>query len=107
MSASTDRPTPPEKTSALILKDFFVARKLGIPIHETNANPRTVRVRHFNQPELAMGEYRACLDLSPDFRDALWRYGEMLGLACDSGLKFAARGNVSPAFQEQVPSFFH
>jgi hypothetical protein len=55
-----------------------------------------------------MGEYRACLDLSPDFRDALSRYGEMLRLVCDSGLNFAARGNVNLVFQEQVPSsFFH
>jgi hypothetical protein len=55
-----------------------------------------------------MGEYRACLDLSPDFRDALWRYGEMLRLACDSGLNFAARGNVNLTFQEQAQSsFFH
>jgi hypothetical protein len=81
---------------------------LDIHTHETNANPRTVRVRHLGQPELAMGEYRACLDPSPDFRDALWRYGEMLRLACDSGLNFAARGNVNLAFQEQAQSsFFH
>jgi Tfp pilus assembly protein PilF len=32
------------------------------------------------QPELAMVEYRACLNLDPDFRDALWNYGEMLRL---------------------------
>lgn len=29
------------------------------------------------QPELAMEQYRACLDLSPDFGDALWNCGEM------------------------------
>jgi tetratricopeptide (TPR) repeat protein len=33
------------------------------------------------EAELAMVEYRACLDLSPDFREALWNYGEMLRLA--------------------------
>lgn len=33
------------------------------------------------QAELAMVEYRACLELSPNFRDALWNYGELLRLA--------------------------
>lgn len=30
--------------------------------------------------ELAMVAYRACLDVDPDYRDALWNYGEMLRL---------------------------
>jgi len=39
-----------------------------------------VTLAEHEQPELAMVEYRACLNLEPDFRDALWNYGEMLRL---------------------------
>lgn len=50
------------------------------------------------QPELAMVEYRACLDLSPDFRDAPWNHGEIPGLARGFGCNFTAGGHVNPAF---------
>lgn len=40
-----------------------------------------VTLAELGHVELAMVEYRACLALDPDFKDALWNHGEMLRLA--------------------------
>jgi Tfp pilus assembly protein PilF len=51
-----------------------------------NLNPRDARARYNlalchtknGNESLAMVEYQACLSIDPEFRDALWNYGEML-----------------------------
>jgi len=91
-----------ERASALVPDNGFARMVLGVALasagkrdaalpvleHATRLSPGDAQV-HYNfavtlqeagHTLRAMTEYRHCLECDPDFRDALWNYGELLRL---------------------------